>query len=257
MLTKRIIPAIDVLNDKAVKYVQFRNPTIIGDPAKLGKKYADDGADEIIYLDTSATLHNEEIKYQWIQNVAEEIFIPFSVIGGVRSVADVKKVLRYGADKVGINSAAVQRPELLREAAEIFGNQCIVLGLDAMPIKDKTGKTERWEVYTHSAHTKTGLDALEWAQQAEMLGAGEIICTCIDRDGTKEGYDLELMEQLSKSVNIPVIASGGAGRLEHIKDVLEDNRADAALIASLLHYNEYTVKDIKNYLIQNAIEIRV
>lgn len=257
MLTKRIIPAIDVLNDQAVKYVKFRNPTVIGDPAELGKRYADNGADEIIYLDTTASLNNEEVKYDWIRRVAEEVFIPFSVIGGVRSVDDFKRVLRSGADKVGVNSAAVTRPELLREASEVFGSQCVVLGLDVMPVRGEDGRIVRWEVYTHSAHTRTGLDAIEWAQQAEALGAGEIICTCIEKDGTKEGYDLELMEKLSKAVRIPVIASGGAGKIEHIKDVLIDGRADAALVASLLHYNVHTIEEIKVYLKEHDIPIRL
>lgn len=257
MLTKRLIPAIDVLQDKAVKYVKFRNPTVIGDPAQLGKLYADAGADEIVYLDTTASLHNEEVKYDWIKKVAEEIFIPFSVIGGIRSVHDIKQVLRSGADKVGVNSAAVKRPELISEAAQVFGSQCVVLGLDVMPVYDEESNVLRWEVYTHSAHENTGLDAIEWVKYAEELGAGEVICTCIEKDGTKEGYDLALIESLSKHVGIPIIASGGAGKLEHIKDVFIEGNADAALVASLLHYKEYTVQEIKQYLADEGIHMRL
>ncbi|QCT01401.1 imidazole glycerol phosphate synthase subunit HisF [Paenibacillus algicola] len=257
MLTKRIIPAIDVLQDKAVKYVKFRNPTVIGDPAQLGKLYAEAGADEIIYLDTSASLHNEEVKYDWIRRVAEDVFIPFSVIGGIKTVDDIRRVLRSGADKVGINSAAVKRPELISEAAQVFGSQCVVLGLDVMPIYNEENEVTKWEVYTHSAHENTGMDAVEWVKYAESLGAGEVICTSIEKDGTKEGYDLELIKTLSRSVKIPIIASGGAGKLEHIRDVFNDGDADAALVASLLHYKEYTVQDIKKYLLEEGLAIRI
>lgn len=256
MLRKRIVPAIDVLNDQAVKYVQFRNPTIIGDPAELGKKYTEDGADELIYLDTTASLKNQDLKIEWIRKVAEQVYIPFSVIGGVRTVDDFKNLLRAGADKVGVNSAAVQRPELLREAAEIYGKQCVVLGLDAMPIY-KEEEIIRWEVYTHSGHEKTGMDVVEWAQQATDLGAGEIICTSIHKDGMKNGYDVELIKLLSEKVNVPIIASGGAGKLEHIEEVFTKGQADAALVASMIHYGDYTIGEIKSYLQDNHINVRL
>ncbi|WP_342600930.1 imidazole glycerol phosphate synthase subunit HisF [Psychrobacillus sp. FSL H8-0483] len=256
MLRKRIVPAIDVLNDQAVKYVQFRNPTIIGDPAELGKKYTEDGADELIYLDTTASLKNQDLKIEWIRKVAEQVYIPFSVIGGVRTVDDFKNLLRAGADKVGVNSAAVQRPELLREAAEIYGKQCVVLGLDAMPVY-KEEEIIRWEVYTHSGHEKTGMDVVEWAQQATDLGAGEIICTSIHKDGMKNGYDVELIKLLSEKVNVPIIASGGAGKLEHIEEVFTKGQADAALIASMIHYGDYTIGEIKSYLQDKSINVRL
>lgn len=256
MLKKRIIPAIDVANDQAVKYVQFRNPTVIGDPAELGRNYAEQGADEILYLDTTASLHSQDVKYEWIRRVAEELYIPFSVVGGIRTIDDFKRVLRAGADKVGVNTAAVKKPELLTEAANIFGSQCVVLALDAKPIKDDDGEIIRWEVYTHSAHESSGMDAIEWACRAEELGAGEIVCTSIDRDGMKNGYDIELLRSLTKTVNIPIIASGGAGNMAHILEAFKDGLVDAALVASLLHYGELTVMDIKKYLSQHDVPIR-
>ena len=257
MLRKRIVPAIDVLGDKAVKYVQFRNPTIIGDPAELGKKYSEDGADELIYLDTTASLKNQDLKIDWIRRVAEQVYIPFSVIGGVRTIDDFKRLLRAGADKVGVNSAVVQRPELLREAADIFGKQCVVLGLDAMPIYNDDKEIVRWEVYTHSGHEKTGMDVVEWAKQATDLGAGEIICTSIHKDGMKNGYDVELIKLLSEKVNVPIIASGGAGKLEHIEEVFAEGKADAALVASMIHYGDYTISEIKDYLQVKGINMRM
>lgn len=256
MLKKRIIPAIDVANQQAVKYVQFRNPKVIGDPAELGQKYAEQGADELFYLDTTASLYDHEVKFEWIRRVAEKVYIPFSVIGGIRTIEDIRQVLRAGADKVGVNTAAVIRPELITEAAAIYGKQCIVLGLDAKAIRNNNGEIERWEVYTHAAHKDTGLDAIEWAQQAEQLGAGEIVCTSIERDGMKNGYDLELMQELVNAVNIPIIASGGAGRLAHIEQVLAADLADAALVASLLHFKEYTISDIKDYLEEHHVPVR-
>ncbi len=256
MLRKRIVPAIDVLDDKAVKYVQFRNPTIIGDPAELGRKYSEDGADELIYLDTTASLKDQDLKIEWIRRVAEQVYIPFSVIGGVRTIDDFKRLLRAGADKVGVNSAAVQRPELLKEAAEIFGKQCVVLGLDAMPIYEDD-KIVRWEVYTHSGHEKTGMDVVEWAQQATELGAGEIICTSIHKDGMKNGYDVQLIKLLSEKVHVPIIASGGAGKLEHIEEVFSEGQADAALVASMIHYGDYTIGEIKEYLREKNINVRL
>ncbi|MFF2752757.1 imidazole glycerol phosphate synthase subunit HisF [Psychrobacillus sp. NPDC058041] len=257
MLRKRIVPAIDVLNDKAVKYVQFRNPTIIGDPAELGKKYTEDGADELIYLDTTASLKNQDLKIEWIRKVAEQVYIPFSVIGGVRTVNDFKNLLRAGADKVGVNSAAVQRPELLKEASEIYGKQCVVLGLDAMPIYNEDHKIIRWEVYTHSGHEKTGMDVVEWAQQATELGAGEIICTSIHKDGMKNGYDIDLIKLLSEKVKVPIIASGGAGKMEHIEEVFTEGKADAALVASMIHYGDYTISEIKTFLQEKKIDVRL
>lgn len=256
MLKKRIIPAIDVLDDKAVKYIQFRNPTIIGDPAELGKKYSEDGADELIYLDTTASLKNQEVKYDWIRRVAEEVYIPFSVIGGVRTIDDFRLLLRAGADKVGVNSAAVNRPELLNEAADIFGKQCVVLGLDAMPIFDDHQNILRWEVYTHSGHENSGRDVVEWAQEAADRGAGEIICTSIHKDGMKNGYDIELIKLLSEKVSIPIIASGGAGELPHISEVFKEGNADAALVASMIHYGHYSIQEIKAHLKEHQIPVR-
>ena len=257
MLRKRIIPAIDVLDDKAVKYKQFRNPTIIGDPATLGKKYAESGADEIIYLDTTASLKNHEIKYEWIKKVAEEVYIPFSVIGGVRNITDFKLLLRAGADKVGINTAAIENPNLLKEASSIFGKQCVVLGLDVKPVYDLNNEIIKWEVYTHSGHRNTGMDAIEWAQKASELGAGEIICTSIDKDGMKTGYDLELIKKLTETLNIPVIASGGAGSLNHLEDAFKVANSDAALVASLIHYGDLTIPDIKQYLRNSNVNVRL
>lgn len=201
-------------------------------------------------------MKNQDLKIEWIRKVAEQVYIPFSVIGGVRTVDDFKNLLRAGADKVGVNSAAVQRPELLREAAEIYGKQCVVLGLDAMPIY-KEEEIIRWEVYTHSGHEKTGMDVVEWAQQATDLGAGEIICTSIHKDGMKNGYDVELIKLLSEKVNVPIIASGGAGKLEHIEEVFTKGQADAALVASMIHYGDYTIGEIKSYLQDKRINVRL
>lgn len=256
MLKKRIIPAIDVINDKAAKYVQFRDPVIIGDPAELGKRYAEEGADEIIYLDTTASVEREEIKYEWIQRVAQEMYIPFTVIGGIQNLTDIRKVLRAGADKVGLNSAAVHQPNILKEAADTFGKQCIVLALDAKAKLDLEGKRVSWEIYTHSAHKNTGIDAIEWAKEAESLGAGEIVCTSINRDGMKNGYDTELMRMLTDAVSIPVIASGGAGNVHDIADVFLFGNVQAALVASLLHYDETTIGEIKEYLNERGIPIQ-
>ncbi|TNJ57728.1 imidazole glycerol phosphate synthase subunit HisF [Paenibacillus hemerocallicola] len=257
MLKKRIIPAIDVAGNKAVKYVQFRNPAVIGDPAELGKRYAEQGADELLYLDTTASLYGQDVKYEWIRGVAEQLYIPVSVVGGIRTMEDMKLALRAGADKVGWNTAAVDEPTLLEEAANLFGRQCVVLALDAKTIKNGSGETVEWEVYTHSAHRSAGLDAIEWARRAERLGAGEIVCTSIDRDRMRNGYDLDLMKALAEAVNIPIVASGGAGSLSDIGDVFEYGGADAALVASLLHYGELGVADIKRYLQDRNISVRL
>ncbi len=251
MLKRRIIPAMDIENGKVVKCVKFENPRYIGKPDILGKKYADEGADELIYLDISASLDNRSAMLDWIRNVAKEVNIPFCVVGGIRSIKDIREILCAGADKVGLNTAAVANPNLIREAADEFGSQCIVVTID-------TKHNEKgWEVYTHSGKKATGIDALEWVKKVAQLGAGEIVHTSIDADGTRKGYDLEFLLEASESVNIPVIASGGAGNVEHIYDAFSTANVDGALVASIIHDNEITINEIKEYLNEKNIPVRL
>lgn len=252
MLTKRIIPCLDVLDGRVVKGVKFKRLTDAGDPTELASWYYDQGADELVFLDVGASPENRETMYDVVERTAEKLFIPLTVGGGVRSIENVGKMLKSGADKVGINTAAVENPQLIKESAERFGRQCIVVAIDAK--KENDGN---WEVYTYGGRESTGLDALEWASRVESLGAGEILLTSMDADGTKDGYDLELTREVTSSVNIPVIASGGAGKPQHIYEALSDGRADAALAASIFHYGIHTVGEVKKYLKERDIPVRL
>ena len=250
MLSKRIIPCLDVRNGRVVKGRKFEGIQDVDDPVKLAKKYCDEGADELVFYDITASHEDRDIFIDVVQKVAEEVNIPFTVGGGIRTVEDFKKVLRAGADKVSINSQAVANPDLIKEAAEIFGNQCVMLSIDAK----KNG--DSWDVYVKGARENTGMDAVEWAKKGQELGAGEICINSIDEDGVKGGYDIELNKRLSEALTIPVIASGGAGEMVHFKDVLEAG-ADAALAASVFHYDEIKIPELKKYLKEEGIEIRL
>ena len=252
MLTKRIIPCLDVHEGRVVKGVNFVDLRDAGDPVELAKYYDQEGADELVFLDITASAEGRATMVEVVRKTAEQIFIPFTVGGGLRNIDDIRKMLRAGADKVSLNTAAVQNPELIERAAYAFGSQCIVVAIDARRIDEG-----RWEVYTHGGRTPTGIDALEWACKVEKLGAGEILLTSMDRDGTKEGYDNELNSAVSRAVSIPVIASGGVGNLEHIADGLTVGEADAVLAASIFHYGEYTIGEVKRYLKNRGIPVRL
>ncbi len=252
MLTKRIIPCLDVKEGKVVKGISFRNLRLAGDPAKLASIYEKQGADEIVFLDITASIEGRKAMIETIKRTADILSIPLTVGGGIKSVNDIEELLSSGADKVSINTAAVLNPSLIKEASEVFGSQCIVVAIDA---KRREGK--RWEVYIYGGTKATGLDAVKWAVQAEQLGAGELLVTSIDADGTKRGYDLDLLKSISKRVNIPVIASGGAGSPYHIYQALTIGGADAALAASIFHYGEYTVSSIKRYLARRGVPVRL
>jgi len=245
MLTKRIIPCLDVKDNRVVKGVNFLNLRDAGDPVELGKKYSDTGADELVFLDITATIRSRKTIVELVEKVAENVFIPFTVGGGVQTVEHIDILLRSGAEKVSVNTAAVENPQLLTEAAERFGNQCIVLAIDARRAK-KT--PDKWQVCVKAGTEPTDIDVVEWAVRAEKLGAGEILLTSMDADGTKAGYDNELNKAVSEVVNIPVIASGGAGTLEHLYDALVDGCADAVLMASITHFGNYTIRQMKEYL---------
>lgn len=251
MLTKRIIVCLDVLNGRVVKGVRFKQLRDAGDPAELAQWYNKQGADEVVFLDIGASPEGREAMYNVVERTAKQLFIPLTVGGGIRTLEHIERMLRSGADKVGINTAAVERPELIREAAERFGNQCIVIAIDGK----RVGK-QSWEVYTYGARKKTGLDAIEWAKRVESLGAGEILLTSIDADGTQAGYDLELTRAMVEAVNIPVIASGGAGNPQHIYEALTIAKADAALAAGIFHFGTYTVEDVKRYLREQGVAVR-
>jgi cyclase len=250
MLAKRIIPCLDVDSGRVVKCVKFKNLRDVGNPTELARFYDEQGADELIFLDIGASYKSREILIDVVRSVSEEVFIPLTVGGGLRSIEDMRKVLNAGADKIAMVTSAIENPPLISEGARIFGSQCIVLSIDAKREK------ESWHAYTHGGRHDSGRDAVEWAKRGERLGAGEILLNSIDMDGTKEGYDLELTRRISENVGIPVIASGGAGRLEHILEAIRIGKADAVLVASLLHYDEYTVGDIKNFLRGNGVCVR-
>ncbi len=250
-LTKRIIPCLDVYDGVVVKGVRFSNLQKVGDPAELAVKYMEQSADEIVFLDISATPEGRETMVDVVERTAENLFIPLTVGGGVRSVEDFGKLLRAGADKVSVNTAAVKDRSLMRRASSIFGRQCVVIAVDAK----RTGG--RWEVYVKAGREPTGLDALEWIKTCEYEGAGEILLTSIDADGTRLGYDVELLQAARRSVDIPIIASGGAGSLQHIYEALTKGGADAALIASIIHYNQYSVLEIKKWLKEKEVEVRL
>lgn len=252
MLAKRIIPCLDVNGGRVVKGVNFVNLIDAGDPVECAKAYNDAGADELVFLDITASSDSRATVVDMVERVARQVFIPFTVGGGIRTVEDFRTILNAGADKVAVNSAAIKRPELISEAAEKFGSQCVVCAIDAKRRTDKSG----WEVYLNGGRVNTGLDALEWAKKAESLGAGEILLTSMDADGTKEGYDIELTRRVSENASIPVIASGGAGSMEHFADAFEKGMADAALAASLFHFKEIEIYDLKKYLSENGISVR-
>ncbi|MFC4559980.1 imidazole glycerol phosphate synthase subunit HisF [Virgibacillus kekensis] len=251
MLAKRIVPCLDVDKGRVVKGRKFQNIQDVADPVDLAKKYNQEGADELVFYDITASNEERNIFLDVVESVAAEIAIPFSVGGGIRTLSDIHQTLRAGADKVSINSAAVKNPQIITEAALKFGSQCVVLSIDA-----KATENDKWEVFVNGGRTNTGKDAIEWAIEGEKLGAGEIVVNAIDTDGEKNGYNLELTRAISDAVNIPVIASGGAGTMEHFANVLKDGRADAALAASVFHYGEIEIIDLKDYLAADGITVR-
>lgn len=252
MLAKRIIPCLDVTGGRVVKGTNFVNLRDAGDPVELAKAYDQAGADELVFLDITASSDGRKTMIEVVKGTAEQVFIPFTVGGGISSVEDIRNMLKAGADKVSLNTAAVNSPELVAEAAKMYGSQCIVVAVDAR----RREKGDGWEVYIHGGRTPTGIDVLEWVKRVEQLGAGEILLTSMDRDGTKDGYDIQLTKAVAEAVNIPVIASGGVGNLEHLREGLVEGKADAALAASIFHYGEYTIKEAKDYLNDNKVVIR-
>jgi len=251
MLAKRIIPCLDVDKGRVVKGVKFQNLRDAGDPVEVAKSYEEQSADELVFLDITASAEERKIMMEVVQRVAETIFIPFTVGGGVSSLEDIRRLLSAGADKVSINTAAVKNPQLIYESAKRFGSQCIVVAIDAK--RSKRG----WEVYIHGGRTPTGLDAVEWAKRVESLGAGEILLTSMDADGTKKGYDIELCRAVASAVSIPVIASGGAGTMEHFYEVFTKTNVDAALAASLFHFKEVSIPELKAYLKNKGVHVRL
>ncbi len=252
MLAKRIIPCLDVKNARVVKGEKFVNLKDAGCPVEQASFYADSGADEIVFLDITASHERRGAILDIIRQTADKVFIPFTVGGGIKNIEDIRTILRTGADKVSINTAAVENPSLVEESSQRFGNQCIVVAIDAKNV----GK-DKWQVYTYGGRKATGLDVLEWAKEVERLGAGEILLTSMDRDGTKEGYDIELTKLISRNVNIPLIASGGVGTVEHLYQGLVSAEADAVLAASIFHYGKYSVKEVKEYLKEKGVPVRI
>jgi len=255
-LAKRIIPCLDVDAGRVVKGVQFVDIRDAGDPVEVARRYDEEGADEITFLDITASSDQRETMVHVVEQVAGEVFIPLTVGGGIREVADIRRMLNAGADKVGINTAAVFNPEFVREAAERFGSQCIVVAIDAKQVS-AAAEPLRWEIFTHGGRKPTGIDAVEWAQRMVSLGAGEILLTSMDRDGTRDGFDLDLTRTISEAVAVPVIASGGVGNLEHLAEGILQGKADAVLAASIFHFGEYTVHDAKQYMAGRGIEVRL
>ena len=253
MLAKRLIPCLDVDRGRVVKGISFVNLVDAGDPVEQGIRYDKEGADELVFLDITASSDRREIVADMVRRVADQVFIPFTVGGGIRTVEDVRAILSAGADKVSVNTAAVKNPDLIREGAERFGAQCMIVAIDAKQRKDQP---QAWEVYLHGGRTPTGIDVVEWAQQAAALGAGEILLTSMDRDGQKNGYDLGLTRAVANAVNIPVIASGGAGTVEHLYDALSIGQASAVLAASIFHFGEIEISEAKKYLRERGILMR-
>ena len=251
MFTKRIIPCLDVNKGRVVKGVNFDDLKDAGDPVETAKAYDAAGADELVFLDITASCEGRDTVVEMVRQVAANVFIPFTVGGGIRTIDDFKRLLREGADKISVNSAAIDRPELITEAAEKFGSQCVVVAVDA-----KRREDGGWNIYKHGGRLDTGIDALEWVKKAERLGAGEILLTSMDCDGTKAGYDISLTRAVSDAVSIPVIASGGAGTLEHFYEALTEGGADAALAASLFHYKELEIRQVKDYLAAKGVSVR-
>ncbi len=258
MLTKRIIPCLDVKDGRVVKGVNFVQLKDAGDPVEIGEAYSRAGADELVFLDITATSDARKTVTEMVRRVAERVFIPFTVGGGIRTVEDMRGILREGADKTAVNSAAILRPELIAEGAEKFGSQCVVVAIDARRRRNEDGSlADGWTVYRSGGRIDTGIDAIEWAIKAQSLGAGEILLTSMDCDGTKSGYDLELTRTVAKTVSIPVIASGGAGNKEHFYEALTEGCADAALAASLFHYKELEIGEVKQYLKEKGVGVRI
>ena len=254
MLTRRIIPCLDVKDNRVVKGVNFLNLRDAGDPVELGARYSDTGADELVFLDITATIRSRKTIVELVEKVAENVFIPFTVGGGIQTVEQIDELLRSGAEKVSVNTAAVGNPNLLSESAQRFGNQCVVLAIDARRSKERPGK---WQVCVKAGSEPTDIDVVEWAVKGEELGAGEILLTSMDADGTKAGYDNELNKAVTDAVNIPVIASGGAGTLEHLYDAIVDGGADAVLMASITHFGNYTIRQMKEYLRDKGIAVNL
>jgi len=254
-LAKRIIPCLDVDNGRVVKGVKFVEIRDAGDPVENARRYNLEGADEITFLDITASSDNRDTIVHMVEAVASEVFIPLTVGGGIREISDVRRMLNAGADKVGINTAAVFNPEFVKQAADRFGSQCIVVAVDAKKVS-QPGEQNRWEIFTHGGRKGTGIDALEWVARMDQYGAGEILLTSMDRDGTKQGFDNELTRQVSETVKIPVIASGGVGTLEHMADGVLLGKADAVLAASIFHFGEYRISEVKRYMKSRGIEVR-
>lgn len=252
MLSKRIIPCLDVKDGRVVKGVNFVNLRDAGDPVEIAKNYSDAGADEVCFLDITASNEERKTMIDVVERTAGQVFVPLTVGGGVRTLDDVRQMLLAGADKVSINTAAVNNPDFVREAAQKFGSQCIVVAIDARSVGE-----DKWEVFTHGGRNATGIDAVQWAQKMEDYGAGEILLTSMDKDGTKSGYDLPLTKTISRNLKIPIIASGGAGNLEHLSDGVKLGEADAVLVASIFHYGEYTIKEAKEFMNSNGISVRL
>lgn len=266
MLAKRIIPCLDMTGGRVVKGIKFKNLKDAGDPPELGELYSQQGADELVFLDVTASSDKREILIDVVMRTADRVFIPFTVGGGIRDLDDIRQVLCAGADKVSINTSAVENPELISQAARKFGSQCIVCAIDAKRVyENPSNKIEVdtpegkcwWEVYTYGGRKPTGIDAIKWAIEVEEKGAGEILLTSMDSDGTKLGYDIPLTRTMSETVNIPIIASGGCGTIEHIYDVLTEGKADAALAASIFHYGIYSIGEVKKYLAEKNVPIRL
>ena len=253
MLAKRIIPCLDVKDGVVVKGVRFRGHEVVGDIVPLAKRYAEEGADELVFLDITASSDHRGTVVDMVRRVAEKVFIPFTVGGGIRTVEDFRAILREGADKISVNSAAIMNPQLISDAADKFGSQCVVVAIDAKRRADGSG----WNIYKNGGRIDMGMDAVEWAMKAEKLGAGEILLTSMDCDGTKAGYDIELTRTISENVSIPVIASGGAGTLEHFYDAVTEGKADAVLAASLFHFKELEICEVKKYLRNKGISVRL
>lgn len=253
MHTKRVIPCLDIKDGRVVKGINFVNLRDAGDPADVAAAYDKAGADEVVFLDITASSDSRNTQLEWVRRVAAELFIPFTVGGGIRTVEDFRAILREGADKISVNSAAIMNPGLISDAADKFGSQCVVVAIDAKRRADGSG----WNIYKNGGRVDMGLDAVEWAVKAERLGAGEILLTSMDCDGTKEGYDIELTRTVAEHVSIPVIASGGAGTKEHFREALTDGKADAVLAASLFHYKELEIRELKEYLREHGVPVRL
>jgi len=257
MLAKRVIPCLDVDRGRVVKGINFVGLRDAGDPVEIARRYNEQGADELTFLDITASSEERDLILQVVEEVAAQVFIPLTVGGGVRKVEDVRRLLNAGADKVSINTAAVQNPQLIADAAGRYGAQCIVVAIDAKQTRAAAGSGIRWEVFTHGGRRPAGLDAVEWARKMQKLGAGEILLTSMDRDGTREGFDLALTRAVAEAVDVPVIASGGVGKLDHFAEGVLEGRADAVLAASIFHFGEFTVREAKEYMAKRGIEVRL